>query len=463
MKINSINLGFISAMILLPICAIYYQDFSILITFFFLLYLGRFILNKQVYTVKKMQRFSFLVNVCGAVIITFCFEYLNNTWYSAGQDDFAFYSIANDFSKGIRDFDFDGHRFEWSSVQYKLYVWIFAYWYKLLNIVGIKGNLFFHLNIINSFVASFIAPCIYKIGLQLFGNKSVTSEKAAFFCAVFPPFVYYSGAIIRDTWIICFFLMIIYLILSDKKFIKKLILISILIVSIFYLRKSSAVFVVTLISLYILFNTRNVYITFFINRIVPVVTLMILMVFFIAMQLPTPKIAPSNTDILNYINYTTNYYRDLATSESVQNSIGLRLRLSNNPIVLLVYYIYFYFSPIPPKFIKDFNIINLYLGIGNILWYVLSPLYFIHTIQLKNDVKNKIFVRAYFWFLIIVLIMVGTATGEQRHLLLIYPIVLLFSIDYIVNHKNQFYKYLLIFFFLSLFGVLIYALLKMLI
>ena len=462
MKINGINFGFISALILLTICANHYGNLSIFITFFFCLYTGKFFFRKESNTAKTLQRVSFFVNVCSAVIITFCFEHINNTWFSAGQDDFTFHNISSGLAQGQYDFRSAGRNFNWHAVQYKLYILIFAYWYKFLSLIGINGNFFFHLNIINSFVASFIAPFIYKIGLKLFGEESSTPKKAAFFCLFFPTFIYYSAIIIRDTWVICFFLMAVYFMLSDKSFIKKLVLIFVLIITVFYIRKASAVFISMFIFIYALFNTRNSYIVFFIYRIVPVVMVLILAVFFTAMQLPTPKIAPAHSDVLNYVNYITNYYRELATSESAHNSIGLRLRLSNNPIVVFIYHIYFYFSPIPPKFIKDFNIITVFLGIGNLLWYLLSPLYFIHAFQLKNSNK-KVFIRAFFWFLILVLVIVGTTTGVQRHLLLIYPIVLLFAVDYILNHKKQFYRYVAVFFFLFLISGLIYALLKMII
>jgi len=130
--------------------------------------------------------------------------------------------------------------------------------------------------------------------------------------------------------------------------------------------------------------------------------------------------------------------------------------------VIFVYYVYFYLSPVPPVFIKNFNIVNVFLGVGNILWYIVSPLYFIHSFQLRKT-SNIVFIKSFFWFLILVLIMVGTATGEQRHLLFLYPIVFLFSIDYVLNHKQQFYTYLMSFFFIGIFSVLIYILLKMII
>jgi len=454
MKINSLQLGLFFTITLLLLLGGYYQDLSVFITFFFLLYLGKLLLKKQVHTIYKLQRNSFFVNVCSGVLIT--------TWYSSGQDDFTFYSISTFLSKGQYNFNIADRYFEWSSIQYKFYVLAFAYWYKMLNIIGVSSNFFFHLNIINSFVASFIAPFVYKIGLKVFGDKSSTPKIAALFCLLFPILIYYSSVIIRDSWIITFFLMIVYALISNKTLLRKLLLIFVLLFLVFFLRKSSAVFIVALILLYIVFNTKNAFFVFLINRIVPFVTLFILLIFFIAIQLPVPEVAPPNTEVLNYISYTVNFYRNLSASEAVDSSVGLQLRLSNNPIVIFVYYVYFYLSPVPPVFIKNFNIVNVFLGVGNILWYIVSPLYFIHSFQLRKT-SNIVFIKSFFWFLILVLIMVGTATGEQRHLLFLYPIVFLFSIDYVLNHKQQFYTYLMSFFFIGIFSVLIYILLKMII
>ncbi len=440
-------------------CAIYYWDLSIFITFFFFLFLAKVFFNKQKGTAIKLQRVSFLVNVCCAVLITLSFETIYGTWHSRGKDDLTFYTIAIKLLEGKDGFYFTGHYFDWAAVKYKLYVLVFAIWYKILNFIGINGNLFFHLNIINSFVGSFIAPFIYKIGLKLFGNSSVTPKKAAIVCLFFPPLVYYSAVIIRDIWVLSFFLMIIYLVISDKNVIKKIVLIVLLLMVIYYIRSSNAFFMLLFIMLYVILNIKSRVVTFIINKVIPILALVVFILLFIILQLPTAETAPPKTDVFNFFKYTINYYRELAASQSVENSIGLKLRLSNNPIILILYYIYVYLGPIPPKFIKDFNIINVFLGIGNFIWYVMSPLYFLHSFQLRKTSCN-VFVKSYFWFLIIVLIIVGTATGTQRHILFVYPIILLFSVDYILNHKKQFYVYLKAFLFLSLIGVLIYSFVK---
>lgn len=460
-----IDLEFRLIMILLAILLVfglsfYYSDFSAFITFFFFLFLGQLFFLGCGFC-RRIQLISFLVNITAAVVIVSSFQALYGTWYSEGKDDFAFYSLSKDLVDSTKNLAIKDVDIEWHSVQYKLYIWVFSKWFTFLNFLGIKANFFFHLNILNSFVASFIAPFIYKLGRLIFNGEEKTPKRTAYFLAFFPPLVYYSAILSRDTWIVTMFLIVVFIALAKYDRYKKVILIPILLVITYYIRDSAAVFAIMFLGLYMAVKSKNTYISYFMDKIAPIAAIGVIIMVFLSLQLPKSEVAPSKLDILNYINYIVNFYRDLSLAESTDASLGIRLRMSNNPVLLVFYYIYIYIGPIPPKLVKDFNLINIFLAVGNIIWYIIAPLFFIHVYQLRKTGK-RVFLKAFFWFLAVVLVIVGSTTGGQRHILFLYPLISLFSIDYILNHRKQFFNYMKVLFLLIILGIGFYSILKML-
>lgn len=435
----------------------YFKAPSVLITFFSLFILGIIFFLKSGKTTPQLFLISFCFNISISAIITYYFIYLNGIPFSEGGDDFTFYDLTIHWLEGISKFDsyaIKEYGISWSTIEYKLYIQIFGNWFKFLNSIGIESNHFFHLNILNCWFGAFAAPLIFLITNKVASPK--VAQLTSLFVLIYSPLIFYSSIIIRDTLIITLFLLIVWVAIKQMSSIKKAIIILLLIYFIIYLRNVSALFAIIFILTFFISKSRIKQIRIFLHKkfIIIIIGLIVLVA---AILIATNMSVLKNIDFFIFNNVVRYYefYKQHAVEQGSGGSIGLFLKQSNNPFIFIISVFYIYLSPIPPEFIKKMNLINLFLGYGNILWYIIGPTFFIAVLQEYRSRGMSNLLKSTLICLLVSLIFIAMTSGNVRHLYFLHPLIAMFSINYAVKYKMQFI-YLL--FILGVTGVIAAAL-----
>lgn len=440
----------------------YFEAPSIFLTFILLFFLGSTSFLKSGKTPTELFIISFFINVFISVIITYYFIHVNNVPFSEGRDDFTFYDLTVHWLKGISKFDAYATKeygISWATIEYKLYIQILGNWFKFLNSIGIDSNHFFHLNIINCWFGAFAPPLIFLIANKVSSPK--IAQLTTLFVLLYSPIIYYSSIIIRDTLIITFFLLIVWVAVKQMGGLKKLILLLLLIYLIIYLRSVSALFATIFILTFFTSKSRIKQLRFFFHK-------KFLIVFIGLTFLAATILIATDMAIIKSIDFIIfdkisryyEFYKQRAIAESGSGSIGLFLKQSNNPIIFIISVFYIYLSPIPPVFIKDLNVLNLFIGYGNMLWYILGTTFFVAVLQAYRSRGMSNLLKSTLLCAIGSLLFVTMTTGNTRHLYFLHPLIAMFSIDYALNHKIQFIYLLFIIAFAGAFAGAVYFLIK---
>lgn len=423
---------------------------SLLLTYFLALVTGYCLFRKS--DALGFFTISFFVNTFFAVLFVLYFESNHGLPFSEGADDQAFYEI----SKKLKN----GENVDFSALNYKAYVLTFSYYFKALNAVGIDSDYFFHLNILNSLFGALAAPLIFLIA------RGYTSQKNASLMALitlaYPPYIFYSATIIRDILVATLLFMIVYItIFRRSSQLRKIIILVPLFFFLYHIRAASAFLALFFISYYYLTKTN------LIPEILLKATVICMVIGVIAIQMvsiakPPPPEQPPLSDISNYLSYTSHYYRDLMVEQSDKNSIGVLIRTSENPALIFLSFVYMYFSPAPPLFVKSLELDDIFLGLGNLKWYYFALLFIIAAFLREKDAFKRRFQWAVILTVLLAVSVINFSSGDPRHFYFLQPLVMLVGLDYVSKNKRFFLDFTKAFALIFGFAGLVFVLLKLL-
>jgi hypothetical protein len=407
---------------------------SVIVSFLSLLLLGRWLLRNHE-EARRFFLYAFLLNSLFAVLLALSFFLEHGDPFIGGGDDETFYEISRGFKDGLRVFD-KKNAFSWSSLNYKAYIIVMAGWLKMLNIIGFSDDSFLNLNLVNSFFGALSVVLIFLIFKSIMGVE--LGKKTAYWVLLFPPVIFYSATIIRDTMVLFVFsLSLFILFVTNWRWRMKLPLLLVCLLVMYYVRDASsfllAVFIITYIGLGLKGNNHKLLFIAgcFLAIIVALSTLLV------AASTAPPAVQPLKTDFIKFLSYQIHYYNKEILHESLQTSLGARLRDFSNPVAVLTGILYMFFSPVPPLFFQSFTFGNLFLGLGNMVWYFIGFLYVFSVFQSSYSPVHRRVWWAVLMTLLLSLLMVYFSSGDSRHLHFIQPFIIGFTVEYFTRNKNS--------------------------
>jgi|GEM_PF-6131470 len=379
---------------------------------------------------------SFFVYVVFGHLLAWSFYRDHTNFFIGGGDDQLFYDLALSFAR--EGFDvLDPHYIGLSS---KGYVHILASYVSVLDFLGFKGkSYFFDLLFINNALGAFTISAVYG----LVRNRLNVKLKLRFclFLVFFPFVLYYSSTLLRDVCVMISLSTVACLIASNLKSYLKGMLIALVIMILATIRPASALFVLTLPVSFVLLSIKS---------------------FFWRSSIAIGILAGA---IILYVQFSSLYgvqidasnemYNNLVEQEASGDSIGAKLRASKNPVLVVANTIYTLYSPIPPPIFKDISFRNGVLSIGSFLWYFLLPAYFFSVwwnYKKQNINRFDLMMKSFSITFISSLIIISFTSGDTRHLLFLYPFVLLGVFQYINQKKQAYVNFLAIY---SLFAIIV--------
>lgn len=345
-----------------------------------------------------------------------------------------FYNISRDFKDGLRVFDYG--RLPWDAINYKAYIIVMGGWLKALNVIGLSDDSFLNLNLVNSFVGALSVVLVYRIFRTLTGET--LGWKIGMFALLFPSVVFYSATIIRDTFVLFTFAFSIYILaVSEWSGIKKTALLLACFVFMYYLRNASAFPLAAFVVVYMLLNVKGTNFKvlaiglFFLGIVIAAAVLVT------AAAMHPPKVQPPETDFMNFLSYQIHYYNKLIIAETSWDSLGIRLRNFDSPVMVCLGIVYMYFSPVPPLFVQSPTFANFFLGIGNIIWYFIAFSYAFSIFKPSSSTIHRKVWWAILITLLLSLLMVFFSSSDPRHLLFIQPFIAGFTIEFLLTSKRS--------------------------
>jgi hypothetical protein len=430
-------------------------EVSVLFSFVVLYFAGSYLMNKIAPEAKKLLVYSFCLNVLFAVILTGLFELEHGSPFIKGMlDDERFFKIARDYKNGLLIFDEGLH---WGGINFKAYTILLAGWLKLLNLFGFSSDHFLNLNILNCLLGAFAVAFVYLIFCRI--SNPVEANKIAWIVMLYPPVIYYSATLIRDTAVTLVFLASIWILLLQRNLFFKLFLLSLSVFVLYHIRDASAFFLVIFISSYLALSVKQS------NRMVIKTILLsgvilLFLIFVTALSVKPPDRLPPRTELLSHLSFRIHYYQTVTSDESSENSLGAKLKSSQNPLLLGLSVAHMFFSPAPPLLFYDFSVSNLFLGLGNIIWYFFG---FCYLVTLKTRFQDNVRMRLWWAALtttFVALILINFTSGNFRHLNFIQPLLIGIVMDYLFRHKREIPTILITILFSGLSLIATYVLLK---
>ncbi len=454
------SLFFVSNVFLL-VHSIHYDVFSVFFTVAVFSSLGLIILASSGYTSLIFFIKSFSLNIILSVVFIFYFEYSLGLPFNGVADDQTFFILTKYWANDTTTFDqraFNTYGVTWESINYKAYILIFGFWLKFLKFLNIESEHFFHLNLINCWFGAFIPSLTFIIAKRLFTIK--IGLISAFIVLLYTPVIFYSIIIIRDTLIGTIFLSIVSITISSYSSKVKIISITILLSLLFELRGASAALAIVFMITYWASALRIKQITIY-NKWLSIVMIILVLatsIYLVSGNLNVLK--NSDVDLFKRIVNTVNFYQAHSLEQASNDSFGSILKQSNNPIIFLLLLVYTYLSPVPPEFIKTFNLKTVFMGVGNILWYVVAPVFIGGYFQLTKDKSLRSILHAVVVTLVISLIVVSMTSGNPRHLYFLHPLIILFVVAYIIRYPLSFLHFFSASAITGFAGFILYLLLK---
>ena len=214
----------------------------------------------------------------------------------------------------------------------------------------------------------------------------------------------------------------------------------------FHLRYATAFLVSIFIFIYWFYSFKFRYLGLLMKQAMQIgITTALLVV--VLVMLNISLLRTSKISLLQDFANVYEFYQDHSGEKAKGTSIGMMLKASDNLMVNLLGLIYTYLSPIPPLVFKDFNFQNAFMGLGNIMWYVIAMAFPLAVIRLRQGHKFSKLLIIVAVVLIFTLIVVYLTSGNSRHILFLHPLIVLFALVYIKRYKSEF-MYASVFFFL---------------
>lgn len=445
-------------LIILIIFSITKNEPSIILAYLLLAFIGTVLFRKQDNLATQFFFYAFTLYVSLAILFTSLHSLEHGDPFTGlGEDDKGYYETAKDYKDGIRKFEFV--QAEWSAINYKAYIIILSGWLKLLNILGFNSDFYFNLNILNCFIGAFSAPFMYLIF-----RRWATERQAriiATLTLLYPPVVYYSAAIIRDVTILTLFSLGVLIADSEMKRVKKVILSILILWVLACIRDASAFFLAVFFVGHWLYklNPRTMGAT---TKTLILFGIGFFIVLFTTVLSETPKTSrPPITHVLEYVNYRIHYYFKLSAAEGDENSLGGKIRASQNPLVLATSVPITYFSPAPPLFFYKQTVSHWFLGLGNMLWYFFGFVYLLTVVWSRQGQVNRLYIPI-LATLSAALLLISFTSGDFRHLFFLHPFLIGFAVIFLFKNKGQIHLILGMFGLLMVVLISIYITLKLL-
>lgn len=415
------------------------------LTLFLVLLVSFFFINNRD---KKLFYYFFFLSFLFSRIIALELIFENGTFFTNGQDD----EFFNNAAQALFDSNFDLVQPYFILAPYKLFILFLGFWIKILNFLsfGFASSDSYHYSflIINNFIGSFSVIYLRKIIYKLNIIKDLKGYKL-YFILFSPIVIYYSSVLLREIWIIMFFVIGMYFLIS-KNLKNNFIKLSAISIALFFIRPFNAAVFLLMVFSWQFLSIRNVFTKSIILFIFPLTILYFIFSidsFFVF-------------SLLNSMENMNNFILDNVS----ENSIGKILFQSNSIIIVyLIRPLYILISPFPPPFFTDYSIISFLKSFNGLVWVVTLPFYFLF---LLNFLKKSTFYKKnnydlYKYVLVVSLLMlvntlaINFFTGNPRHNSFIYILVYPFLI-YFISKEKVFFKKNLIYFFFSI-AILILA------
>ncbi|MBT1700921.1 hypothetical protein KK083_28775 [Fulvivirgaceae bacterium PWU4] len=401
-------------------------------------------------------RYSYLLNVFFAIVFTQAFLLEHGDPFTGMGDDFTIHQIAIDNKNGIESYK-DG--LAWSGLNYKAYITALSLWLKVLNLAGFSSDYFLNLIILNSWMGAFVSPVIYLIFKKFTTDEN--SSTIAWITLLYPLSIYYSATIIRDIVVTLFFSIGVLVMLTRfRSKLLKFLLLSFCVFVLYHIREASGFFLfIFLITHYVLRKTGGS-LRYVIRASILAVLMFVFSILLTALSMRPPKELPPMTHFMAYLSHRIHFYNDAAISQATE-SLGAEIRKSGNPVLLVLSLPHLFFSPVPPRFFFGMTTSNIFLGIGNLVWYFFGFFYLFSFINLPSRGE----VNSFWWAALITafaaLLIINFTSGDVRHFSFIHPVLIGFAFIFIKNNKAAFGYLMKTFLLFALIIVLAYTALKL--
>lgn len=386
----------------------YDEVYSYYITFLLFLGLGNLLFYKKA---RLFFNLAFFFNVFIGVCFVFSFYNANGVPFAGGGDDQYFYDLII-LLLGNKPLPIVFV----VSADYKGFIYTVLEIYRFLNLLGIDDSSYYHFVLINNFVGATVPPLLYQFGNYFYKKKIVF--KAALTLCFFPFITFFSAHILRDIWVAALFLFALKLLFHPKmNLIFKLIGgLSTIAFSIIGIRPTTGMISLATWGSYLLFGKKYIKqkLIFLIASVIVALPLVDMLMF---------------TLFKKSIFKVADLYNTLAQTTTDSNSLGAKIAASSNPIVKSVFFPIALYNPIPPFTSNKFSYI--FCDIGAVFWYFMIPVSLYGMLFYK---ENKRLNYAFFFSLIILLMVLFITLGSFRHRLLITPIIILF---YFVGNSEK--------------------------
>jgi hypothetical protein len=397
------------------------EKITILLSFIILFFFGAFFFRSPSF---KFFLFSYLLGTIICCLIIYSNYISNGTPFLGGGDDELFYDYSVRYSKfGLNDFDINYV----ITMPYKFYILINALFFDFLKLLGVRDFCYVHILLLNVFVGASSSVFVHKIINQIVTQN--IKDELSYLVISFPYFVFYNSNLLRECWIVFFFLVIIYQTISlNRPVFFRIILIIIAAILTFFIRPASAFFIITFPVCYVLFSKKLK---------LSYILVMLVIIGIIYLQ----KDNIYNRDIKE----TQEMYQELSSQSSDKNSIGLKLVTSDNIFMRILSILYLVFSPIPPPIVKVQNINSVVLSVGSIFWYILLPTFFLSIRKFKLIPAYRKVIIPFVLSFVISAFVVSNTSADPRHLIPFYSIIILFGILFSYHHKKIYVSYIYLF------------------
>ena len=393
---------------------------------------------------KKYDRllftFSFGLFLLNSTIFLLILNFVNGSPYLTGGDDFLFYSAGKELYKTGFDINIEVDGVPLWASNYPAYLFLISFYYKFLSFFGLNSLHFYHLTLFKISIGAIIPVLVNKVcDLISFGLSKLTF----IVIIMLPTLVYHTTTFLRESIISFFFVFGVFIILSNKPNVFKLLLILITTTILYFIRPIHSIFFIIFSALYFIFNRKNAFgIKFY-----------ILIIFFIIGYFIFDI---NNSELFIQYQNTQNSYFELTQLTSQEGSLGVKLYGSNNILMWPIKYLYYLMSPIPPPIVGTLNLLTIFISIGSILWYLIV-LGFLKSGLRKTNRLNPFFLTLFILFLIAGAVGVNT-TKDPRHLIFIFPLIIPFGLRELKTIP-RYVLYLLLILILII-GILSYILMK---
>ncbi len=405
-----------------------FQGYSELLISTLFLILGLFIFKNNN---QRLFLISFSINVFVAAMHGLLFYYARGESFSPGADDKHFYLQTMKMLEGKKAM----------LGNYEMYIYINYGLYSIADFFGLFDHSYLNIAFLNAFIGATIAPCVNTISSKYFSTKYV--NLTVYLVLFFPILLSFSGMLLRDIWVAAIFIWVVNIILSPISIFWKIILCLFLGYISFGFRAATGVVTLLFFASYYFYAIKSNWLKFFIG-----VTLVV--VFFAVFY----KSISAVQDIV------FEKYKGFANKTSSDNSVGMKLAFSTNPLVRGIYFVILLYNPVPPfhgSYVDD-----IFIGLGAVVWYFIVPGFIFGLFKAMTDEKLKRFAFAFGTSVLVLLLALFTISGSERHKLLIYAPAIFFYVYYLQNYSFAFRTKLMVLYCggIVLAG-LVYAVLKL--